>query len=62
MVFKPCPECGKHNCHNKLKCAECGVTVCDLRYIDHKLIKVMMPALITCVHIHVVLFEYWGCS
>ena len=26
MVYKPCPECGKHNHHNKLKCAaECGV-------------------------------------
>ena len=25
MVYKPCPECGKHNHHHKLKCAECGV-------------------------------------
>ena len=25
MVYKPCPECGKHNHHNKLKCAKCGV-------------------------------------
>ena len=24
MVYKPCPECGKHNHHNKLKCAKCG--------------------------------------
>ena len=21
MVYKPCPECGKHNHHNKTKCA-----------------------------------------
>ena len=25
MVYKPCPQCGKSNHHNKVKCAECGV-------------------------------------
>ena len=25
MMYKPCPEFGKHKYHNKLKCAECGV-------------------------------------
>ena len=25
MVYKPCPQCGKNNHHNKIKCAECGV-------------------------------------
>ena len=24
-MYKPYPECGKHNHHNKLKCAVCGV-------------------------------------
>ena len=25
MVYKPCPQCGKSNHHNKMKCGECGV-------------------------------------
>ena len=25
MVYKPCPQCGKSNHHNKVKCTECGV-------------------------------------
>ena len=25
MVYKSCPQCGKLNHHNKVKCAECGV-------------------------------------
>ena len=25
MVYKPCPQCGNSNHHNKVKCAECGV-------------------------------------
>lgn len=25
MVYKSCPQCGKSNHHNKVKCAECGV-------------------------------------
>ena len=25
MVYRSCPQCGKRNHHNKVKCAECGV-------------------------------------